>query len=60
MTKRKFFWIIIGWWLLVTLPPAALSFWIAGYAQTIRVVPLLVAFLVFALALFWWSSRGRT
>jgi len=59
MTKRtKIFWMLIGYWTVFTLPCAALL-WIAGYDKTIRVAPFPVACLVFALAVFWWSSRGK-
>ena len=54
-TKTKLFLVLIGFWLVF----AALSFWIVGYDQTIRVLPLAVAGLVFGLAILWWSVRGK-
>jgi hypothetical protein len=53
--KAKLYLILIGFWVVF----AALSFWIVGYEQTIRVLPLAVAGLVFGLAILWWSVRGK-
>jgi hypothetical protein len=53
--KTKLYLILIGFWVV----SAALSFWIVGYDQTIRILPFAVTFLVFGLAILWWSLRGK-
>ena len=51
--KTKLYSVLIGFWVVL----AALSFWIVGYDQTIRILPLALAVLAFGLAILWWSVR---
>jgi hypothetical protein len=57
--KAKFFWFAIGFWAALTLPLAAISFWILGYDRTIGLLLFAVAGLLVGLAIFWWLSRGK-
>jgi hypothetical protein len=60
MTKKaKFFWYATGFWAVLTVPLAAISFWLLGYDQTMGRLLFAIGGLVVGLAIFWWFSRGK-